>query len=99
MNYEVVFEGCKPHVLKTNKGIRDADGTADFRILFEIFEILEKFDFFETFKFFDIFEEKNLILKMFTLLHCLTFTLSHFHTFTLSHFHIFTLSYFHTFTL
>ena len=29
-----------------NKGIRDADSTADFRILFEIFEILETFDFF-----------------------------------------------------
>ena len=30
---------------KGNKGIRDAGSTADFRILFEIFEILEKFDF------------------------------------------------------
>ena len=29
-----------------NKGIRDAGSTADFRILFEIFEILEIFDFF-----------------------------------------------------
>ena len=38
------------------KGIRDAGSTADFRILFEIFEILEKNDFFETFKFFEIFE-------------------------------------------
>ena len=29
-----------------NKGIRDAGSTADFRILFEIFEILEILDFF-----------------------------------------------------
>ena len=29
-----------------NKGIRDAGSTADFRILFEIFEILEIFNFF-----------------------------------------------------
>ena len=28
------------------KGIRDASSTADFRILFKIFEILEIFDFF-----------------------------------------------------
>ena len=34
------------------KGIRDAGSTADFRILFEIFETLEIFDFFETFNFF-----------------------------------------------
>ena len=34
--------------LAYNKGIRDAGSTADFRILFEIFEILEIFDFFET---------------------------------------------------
>ena len=32
-----------------NKGIRDAGSTADFRILFKNFEILEIFDFFETF--------------------------------------------------
>ena len=38
------------------KGIRDAGSTADFRILFEIFEILEKFDFFETFKFLNIID-------------------------------------------
>ena len=31
-----------------NKGIRNAGSTADFRILFEIFKILEIFDFFET---------------------------------------------------
>ena len=37
------------------KGIRDAGSTADFRILFKIFEILEIFDFFETFKFFGNF--------------------------------------------
>ena len=41
--------------IRRNKGIKDAGSTVDFRILFEIFEILEKFDFFETFKFFDIF--------------------------------------------
>ena len=35
-----------------NKGIRDAGSTADFRILFEIFEILEIFDFFLNFEFF-----------------------------------------------
>ena len=29
-----------------NKGIRDAGNTADYRILFEIFEILEILDFF-----------------------------------------------------
>ena len=31
-----------------NKGIRDAGSTADFRILFEVFEILEILIFFET---------------------------------------------------
>ena len=35
-----------------NKGIRDAGSTANFRILFEIFEILEILIFFETFNFF-----------------------------------------------
>ena len=35
-----------------NKGIRDAGSTADFRTLFEIFEILEKLNFFETLIFF-----------------------------------------------
>ena len=35
-----------PIMAGKNKGIRDAGSTADFRILFEIFEILEKFDFF-----------------------------------------------------
>ena len=39
-----------------NKGIRDAGSTADFRILFEIFESLEIFDFFETFKIFEFFD-------------------------------------------
>ena len=39
-----------------NKGIRDAGSTADFRILFEIFETLEIFDFFETFKFLEFFD-------------------------------------------
>ena len=36
----------------SNKGIRDAGSTADFKILFEIFETLEIFDFFKTFNFF-----------------------------------------------
>ena len=35
-----------------NKGIRDAGSTGDFRILVEIFKVLEIFDFFETFNFF-----------------------------------------------
>ena len=36
-------------VSDNKKGIRDAGSTADFRILFEIFEILEIFDFFWNF--------------------------------------------------
>jgi len=83
-----------------NKGIRDAGSTADFRILFEIFEILEILDFFETLKFLEIFEILTLLhFYTVTLLHIHTFALSHFRTFTLSHFHTFTLSHFHTFTL
>jgi len=52
MNREKLLLLC----VKKNKGIRDAGGTADFRILFEIFEILEIFDFLKSFNFFDIFE-------------------------------------------
>ena len=41
---------------ETNKGIRDAGSTADFRILFEIFEILEIFDFLKLLSFFETFD-------------------------------------------
>ena len=41
--------------LHQNKGARDAGSTADFRILFKIFETLEILYFFETLNFFDIF--------------------------------------------
>ena len=39
----------KKMIVLKYKGIRDAGSTADFRILFEIFEILEIFDFFGNF--------------------------------------------------
>ena len=52
--------------MEDNKGIRDAGSTADFRILFEIFETLEISNFFETFKFFEILEF-FVIFEIFTL--------------------------------
>ena len=46
----LLFESIKV-TREQNKGIRDAGSTADFRILFEIFETLKIFFFVETFNF------------------------------------------------
>ena len=48
----IINFGTLPMIVLKYKGIGGAGSTADFRILFEIFETLKIFDFFETFKFY-----------------------------------------------